>query len=73
MGCNSAWRRLGAGHYESTDGAWSVRCWRRQEWWAFRAGALWGRWKPGSGWRRYIPFRTKRAAVTSVEEHGREW
>jgi hypothetical protein len=63
------WRRLGVGHYVSTNGTWALRRWRKREWWVFRDRALWGRWKRNCGWRRYFPFRTKREAMAAIEGH----
>lgn len=69
MGCEcNAWHRLGAGHYVSADGVWSVRSWRQREWWVFRDGELWGRWKRARGWIRYIPFRTKWESMLAIEQ-----
>src|SRR4051794_22430004 len=64
------WRRLGAGHYVSANRKWSVRSWRKREWWVFRDGAPWGRWEQNRGWRRCLPFRTKREAMVALEGYG---
>ena len=60
------WRRIGAGHYKSPDGRWAVRSWVKGQWWAFRGNQVWGGWRQGPGWRRYVPFRTKRTPISSL-------
>ena len=70
MGCDDiSWLRLGAGHYVTTDGRWSLRSWRAKEWWTFRHGAPWGRWRRKGDWWVYVPFRTKWEAELTIEEN----
>ncbi|QDU20595.1 hypothetical protein ETAA1_25500 [Urbifossiella limnaea] len=72
MNNHIGWRRLGAGHYTTTDGRWAVRSWMKNQWWLFKEGTLWGGWREERGWRRYEPFRTMREAraAVNVELHG---
>lgn len=70
---NISWLRLGAGHYASGDGAWSVRSWRKNEWWLFASGRLQGRWRQQGGLRVYRPFRTLWEARDAAERFHVTW
>jgi hypothetical protein len=62
-----SFRRISAGHYQL--GPWTVRSWRKNEWWLFQGGRPAGRWRPTGAWRRYEPFTTLRQARVAVDGH----
>lgn len=63
------WHRIAAGHYR--HGMFVARSWKKNQWWLFNDGQLRGRWRCGTGWRRYVPFKTLREAMGAVKHEHR--